>query len=80
MSDIPADAMQKENETAGFEAERQIREAVCIDTARVYDSCADKDCLANLRVYFNTTDQETVNAAATIRCRGCEVINVFSVF
>ena len=78
MSDIPADAMQKENETAGFEAERQIQEAVCIDTARVYDSCADKDCLANLRVYFNTTDQETVNAAATIRCRGCEVINVFS--
>ena len=23
----------------------KIREAVCIDTNRVYDSCADKDCL-----------------------------------
>ena len=27
-----------------------ITEAVCIDTARVYDSCADKDCLSDLRV------------------------------
>ena len=24
----------------------KIREAICIDTNRVYDSCADKDCLA----------------------------------
>ena len=32
-------------------ADRSISEAICIDTARVYDSCADKDCLADLRVY-----------------------------
>ena len=77
MSDIPAQA-EKDNETPVFASNRQMQEAVCIDTARVYDSCADKDCIANLRVYFNATDQETVRTAATIRCRGCEVINVFS--
>ena len=35
-----------------------IKEAICIDTNRVYDSCADKDCLTDLRVYL--TDPEIV--------------------
>lgn len=38
----------------------KIREAVCIDTNRVYDSCADKDCLADLRVYFPPQYQQTM--------------------
>ena len=29
-----------------------FKEAVCIDTSRIYDSCSDKDCLEDLRVYF----------------------------
>ena len=78
MPEIPLDAMPKENDLTVSPSERQIQEAVCIDTARVYDSCADKDCIANLRVYFNTASQETINGAASIRCRGCEVVNVFS--
>ena len=56
---------------------RQIREAVCIDTNRVYDSCADKDCLADLRVYFTEEAQSVVNNATSIRCRGCEILNAF---
>ena len=56
---------------------RQIREAVCIDTDRVYDSCADKDCLADLRVYFTAPAQNIVNNATNIRCRGCEILNAF---
>ena len=56
---------------------KQIREAVCIDTDRVYDSCADKDCLADLRVYFPTRMQETVNNATNIRCRGCKILTAF---
>ena len=55
-----------------------ITEAVCIDTARVYDSCADKDCLSDLRVWFTAPAQAVVDAAATVRCRSCEVLNVFS--
>lgn len=31
---------------------RQISEAVCIDTKRIYDSCVSKDCLEDLRVTF----------------------------
>ena len=55
-----------------------ITEAVCIDTARVYDSCADRDCLSDLCVIFTETAQTVIESATTVRCRSCEVINVFS--
>ena len=32
-----------------------FKEAVCIDAMRVYDSCGDKNCLEDLRVYFPKT-------------------------
>ena len=28
-----------------------IREAVCIHTKKIYDSCRDKDCIEDLRVF-----------------------------
>ncbi len=55
-----------------------VREAVCIDTSRVYDSCADKDCLTDLRVYFTDCAQAKIDAATSIRCKGSEVIDVFT--
>ena len=57
---------------------RKVNEAICIDTARVYDSCADKDCLAALRVYFTDTAESIIESAVSIRCRGCEVLNVLT--
>ena len=53
----------------------RIKEAVCIDTNRIYDSCADKDCLADLRVLFSSASQRVIDAATSIRCRGCEILN-----
>ena len=63
-------------ECAAEESNRRINEAVCIDTSRVYDSCADKDCLSDLRVYFTDAAQQIVDTAVSVRCRGSEVINV----
>lgn len=57
---------------------KRIKEAVCIDAPRIYDSCADKDCLADMRVYFTDCAQSVVDNATAVRCRGCEVISVFS--
>lgn len=54
-----------------------IREAVCIDTNRVYDSCADKDCLADLRVYFTDKAQCIIDKATSVRCRRSKIINTF---
>ena len=59
-------------------ADRCINEAICIDTARVYDSCADKDCLADLRVYFTDAAENIIESAVNVRCRGCEVLNVLT--
>ena len=57
---------------------KKIKEAVCIDVQRVYDSCADKDCLADVRVYFCDEAQCMINNATSVRCRGAEVINVLT--
>ncbi len=75
MPDIPTGAAGL---NTGSNRSNSITEAVCIDTARVYDSCADKDCLADLRVYFTEPAQAVIESAATVRCRSCEVLNVFS--
>lgn len=57
---------------------RRIRDAICIDTSRVYDSCADKDCLADLRVYLTPPAQAVIDNSTNIRCKGCDVLNVFT--
>ena len=75
MPDIPNGAAGL---SSGAAQPAPITEAVCIDTARVYDSCADKDCLSDLRVWFTASAQAIVDAASTVRCRSCEVLNVFS--
>lgn len=54
----------------------KIKESVCIDTNRVYDSCADKDCLEDLRLTFTKEAQSVINTAASVKARCAEVLNV----
>lgn len=54
-----------------------FKEAVCIDAARVYDSCSDKDCLEDLRVYFSDPDQRAVNKAVAVKGRGAELVKAY---
>ncbi len=67
-----------DNKKPCADAVRRVKEAVSIDARRVYDSCADKDCLSDLRVYFTDTAQEIVDSAVSVRCRSCDVLNVFT--
>lgn len=53
-----------------------FKDAVCIDTGRVYDSCCDRDCLEDLRVLFSTSGQEQINQACNIRARSAEILDV----
>lgn len=55
----------------------KIKEAVCIDTNRVYDSCADKDCLENLQVYFTDEAQAVIDTATNVRPKSATVLNVY---
>ena len=54
-----------------------FKEAVCIDTSRVYDSCADKDCLQDLRVYFTEAGQHVIDQSCTVRIKTVDVLTVY---
>ena len=54
----------------------KIKEAVCIDTKRIYDSCVSKDCLEDLRVVFFSQSQKLIDEAALVKCRDCKIETV----
>jgi len=51
-------------------------EPVAIDASRVYDSCGDKDCLSDIRVFFTSENQALINNAINVRVRDVDVLNV----
>lgn len=60
----------------GLQSNDNFKEAVCIDAGRVYDSCCDRDCLEDLRVYFGPDGQEVIQNALSVRIKSSEVLNV----
>ncbi|MDL2274265.1 hypothetical protein LJC34_06985 [Oscillospiraceae bacterium OttesenSCG-928-G22] len=54
-----------------------IKEAVCVHTKKVYDSCKDKDCLEDLRVYPTRGSQEIIDRAINVKCRKAELLWVY---
>lgn len=67
----------KNNTVASTAGHQTFKEAVCIDVARVYDSCSDKDCLEDLRVYFNDANQTIINNAFSVKSHEAEISHVF---
>lgn len=55
-----------------------IKEAVCIHTDKVYDSCRDKECLEDLRVYLCREGQELIDNALSVKVSSTQVIYVFT--
>ncbi len=53
----------------------RVKEAICVDTNRVYDSCADKDCIADLRVYLTDCAQSVIENASNVRPRSAQILN-----
>ena len=45
-----------------------------MDAGRVYDSCSDKDCLEDLRLFFTERDQMVIDHAVSIRAKKAEII------
>ncbi len=48
----------------------------CVDVGRVFDSCSDRDCVEDLRVYFNSEAQCEIDNAACVRAKKAKVIGV----
>jgi hypothetical protein len=56
---------------------RGIREAVCIDTDKITDSCLAKDCIENLRVYLTVEGQCTLDHAVSAKARKVQLLHVY---
>lgn len=56
----------------------RCKEAVCIQTKQVYDSCKSKECVENLRIYICESGQSAIDCAAGIRITEAEIIWVTS--
>ena len=54
-----------------------IREAVCIHTRKIYDSCRDKDCIEDLRVYLTKGSQILFESAASAKVRCVELLYTY---
>lgn len=50
------------------------REAVCIHTRKVYDSCREKECLRDLRVYLTSTSQAILENTVNVKAREAELL------
>ena len=55
---------------------RGIREAVCVHTGKITDSCLAKDCIEDLRVYLTVDSQQTLDCAASAKARYVELLFV----
>lgn len=52
------------------------KDAVCIHTRKIFDSCRDKDCIEDLRVYPTRSSQCYIEGAFSIRPRSAELLHV----
>ncbi len=53
-----------------------IKESVCINAPRIYDSCSDKDCLEDLPLLLTKPGQCLIDKATSVRLNQVSVCNV----
>ena len=55
----------------------ELRQSMSIHTRKITDSCRDKDCIEDLRVYLTTGSQSVLDTAANVRVRCAELITTY---
>lgn len=58
----------------------KVKEAVCVQVEKVYDSCKEKDCIENATVLFKCPHKikKLIDNAINVKCRRAEVVDVFA--
>ena len=56
---------------------RDIHQCMSIHTRKTTDSCRDKDCIEDLRVYLTTSGQAILDSAVNVRVRCAELITTY---
>jgi len=50
------------------------KDTICVDVNRIYDSCRDKDCFENTRVYLTECGQDIVDKTSNIRVKSAHML------
>ena len=50
-----------------MDEKQELTEAVCIHTRKIYDSCRDRDCAEDLRIYPTVSSQTYIESAFSVR-------------
>ena len=56
---------------------QDLNQCMSIHTRKITDSCRDKDCIEDLRVYLTTSSQGVLDSAANARVRYAELITTY---
>ena len=56
---------------------QDLRQCMSIHTRKITDSCRDKDCIEDLRVYLTTGSQAILDTAANTRVRSAELLTTY---
>ena len=54
-----------------------LRQSMSIHTRKITDSCRDKDCIEDLRVYLSSGSQAILDSTANVRVRFAELIHTY---
>ena len=54
-----------------------VREAVCIHTRKIFDSCRDKDCIEDLRFYPKLQYVDVINRALSVKGGSAKLLYVY---
>ena len=64
-------------EPGPVEGSRGIREAVCIHTRKIFDSCKDKDCLEDLRFYPCLQYADVLSRALSVKGGSARLLHIY---
>lgn len=56
---------------------QELRQAMAVHTRKITDSCRDKDCVEDLRVYLTASSQQTLEGATNVRVRSAELLYAY---
>jgi len=54
-----------------------LKQAMSIHTRKITDSCRDKDCIEDLRVYLTTSSQAVLDSCTSVRVRSAELLYTY---
>jgi hypothetical protein len=56
---------------------QDLRQCMSIHTRKITDSCRDKDCIEDLRVYLTTGSQALLDSCTNVRVRCAELLTTY---